>query len=247
MINHSLAISTFFPPYVNPLRLTIFQTSICSLIESGYDGYIFICDDGSSTYDHLDFIYSLHNDKIVVYKQGENRGYSKIKNLGIKLILDQNNEFGFLCDDDLLYKKDWWTYYLDAYEKTGYPHYSFFNHTYGGQHDLGTLFEKNGIDLRLTPLLQGGMLTFSSTLINQVGYYKIFPRKLGHEHTNFTVRIIHKNIIPGFLDLRDSMEYLSHVEESVRISTVPNDYQEQIIENGVFVYTDLDRIEPCIF
>ena len=246
MIKHSLAISTFFPSYVNPLRLDVFKKSICSLIDSGYDGFIFICDDGSSTFDHLDFIYSLNNDKIIVYKQIENRGYSKIKNLGIKLILDQNNEFGFLCDDDLLYNKNWWRYYLDAYEKTGYPHFSFFNHTYNGPYNDSTPFENNGINLRITPLLQGGMLTFSANLIREVGYYKIFPRKLGHEHTNFTVRIIHKKIIPGYLDLRDSLEYLNHVEESVRISTVPNNYLEQILENGAFVYTDLDRIEPCI-
>jgi len=247
MTKHALAISTYFRYGINPERLNIFKKSIYSLLDSGYNGHIYICDDGSNTTEHMDIIDNLDCDNISIYRQPENRGYARIKNLGIKSILESDCEFGFLCDDDLLYTKGWWNYYIDAYEKTGFPHYSFYNHTYYDDGlGIGEIFFHNDVKLRLTPLLQGGMLTFSRSLIEKIGYYKVLPRKLGHEHTNFTLRVMYQGIIPGFLDLADSLEYLNHINESKAVTTVPDDYEEQCRENGKYFNINLDKYEPCI-
>jgi len=244
---YSLAISTYFREGLNPERLNLFKKSIDSLLNSNFDSTIFLCDDGSDTQEHINYIDEINDSRIQVIKKGCNGGYSRIKNLGIQLILNSGCDFGFLCDDDILYQPNWFVHYIDAYNQTRYPHYCFYDHEYNIHiKDPGQTFIHNNIALRRTPMLQGGMLTFSKEMINKIGYIKVFPRKLGHEHTHWTLKAINRGIVPGFIDLNDSINFLGYCDKSGTITTRPEDFEEQANENSKFMYEGYEINEPCL-
>jgi len=95
-------------------------------------------------------------------------------------------------------------------------------------------------------MLQGGLLTFSKDMIEEIGYIKVFPRKLGHEHTHWTLKAIKRGIVNGFIDLADSMKYINYCDRTATITTRPDDFEEQARENEKFMYKGFEINEPCI-
>lgn len=242
-----MAISTYFRYDINPKRFDLFQRSFESLLNTNFNSDIFVIDDGSDTKYHLEYLNLLNDERIVIIEKEKNGGYSKIKNHGIQVILDNGYDFGFLCDDDILYKDNWFQIYLDAFKKTGFPHYCFYDHKYAIHiQDPGTPLLINDCCLRRTPMVQGGVLTFTRQLIEDIGYIKVFPRKLGHEHTHWTYKIINRGKIPGFIDCNNSTDYLSYCDQTATISTRPDDFEEQASENMNYLYKGFEINEPCI-
>ena len=81
-----------------------FKESIISLLNTNFDGPIFLIDDCSNNEEHLNFVKDLDKDKrITIYIKKERAGISKIKNTSIRLLLESDVDILFLADDDVYY------------------------------------------------------------------------------------------------------------------------------------------------
>ena len=251
MTKHAASMSTYFRTGLDPRRLDIFKKSITSLLESGYPSKVNICDDGSDEKHHLEFATNLNDNRIVIHERIENGGYSKIKNLGINAILSDGNDFGFLIDDDVGFKKDWWEQYVRAYEWTKIGHFCFIDYDVNakrvGIRGAGELVYSGGYVVRnISGMYQGGMMTFDRKLIEDIGYFRIFPRKLGHEHSAWTTKMIARQAIPFPADVINSNEFLYYIDADEPISTRPADFWDQANENMRTFNDRMDINEPCI-
>lgn len=235
---HGLAISTFMRNSPNlQERLGIFKHSLLSLYYSEYNGYLCLVDDGSEVDDHLVYANALFGNRINIIKSPENRGIARTKNKCIKAILDAGCDIGFLSDDDIQYFKGFDTAYSRKMESTRIPHFSY----YVNKKDAN--IQMYGIDyIRQTPALNGCFITFTKQLIEDIGYFKIFPNKYGHEHSNFTYRAIHHGKIPYFCDICDSEKYIRLIDASDAIGSIEKNKSE-IAENGSMLLANLDVIE----
>jgi len=236
-IKHAMAISTYLGEKMFD-RCEIIKESITSLLESGYPGIIHVVDDCSKMKDHLNFIGELNEHRVKVYVQEQNGGLSKVKNRGIKQILEGGSDFGFLADDDVHYEKGWWNMYLEAYEKTGIPHFCC------TASNCGHIAVVNGFNIRNVGVHQGSVITFSKKMIDEMGYYKVLPCKLGHEHTQWTNKAVHRKITPFIADTVNSHEFLRYIGNSC--STRPADFYIQASTNLSFICKELDINEKCI-
>lgn len=248
-MKYSIAISTYFTKKIMEKgRLDIFKSSINSLLDSNFEGKIFIVDDGSETYFHLDYLKILNDKRVVIVEKKINSGVSKTKNTGIRLILENNFDYGFLSDDDILYQKNWFVPYLNVMDNTKVKHLSFYDKRWtpdiSGVSKNSVMINYQGYNLELYENVQGGMLTFSKKMIETVGYFKIFPYKIGHEHSNFSYRCIRNGFSPGFADVEDSNKLLSYVDETGKITTREDDFRDKAKINEINLFS-LNK-EPCI-
>lgn len=235
-----IAISTYFTKHlIETNRFISFKTSISSLILSGFIGKIVLVDDGSEIKTHLEWIKSKWPSIIIVERQ-TNGGISKTKNTCIKSLIENNIEFGFLADDDLLYKKpNWWNIYFNAYRQTNIPHFCF---TFYFKHQLETF---NKISLhKYQKWCNGILLTFTPQLIKDIGYFKIFSHKYGNEHINFSNRCIFHGKIPYMCDVVNSKDYLGCINtKSVYTKTYKDNGTKLNYEDA---FKDHHIIEPLI-
>lgn len=247
-MNYSISISTYFTDKILQRgRLEIFKKSINSLLDSGFEGKIFIVDDGSQNKSHLDYINSLKNNNIFLILKNENVGLSRVKNTGIKSILESGSLYGFLADDDILYKPNWFYPYLDVMENTNVKHLAFFNESWTPDIPVNknkTVIKFDKYNFNLYNVVQGGLLTFTKDMIDTIGYYKVLPYKIGHEHSNFSNRAILGGFTPGFLDISDSNNLLSYVDNSGMITTRDEDFREKCSINMNNLFSS--NYEPCI-
>jgi len=236
-IKHSMSVSTYLGVGMHD-RCKVIKKSITSLVESGYPGTIHIIDDGSLMKDHLDFFASLNDDRIKVYVQEQNTGLSRVKNRGIQQILEDGSDFGFLADDDVYYEKGWWNMYLEAYEKTGIPHFCCTTP------NTGHVEVVNGFSIKNVGVHQGAVITFSKKMIEEMGYYKVLPCKLGHEHTQWTNKVVYRKIAPFIADTVNSSDFLRSIDGGC--TTRPGDFMQQAQTNLGFINKELDINEKCI-
>lgn len=235
-----IAISTYFPIQCSSERLSIFRTSIQSLLSSEFPGKIFIVDDGSGVMDHIDILKAedFENRIKIIYKP-ENSGVAKTKNTCIKLLLNNDCQVGFLADDDLKYSTGWQDIYAHSMAETRIPHFSLFV-------DKGEeIVEYNGHRVKKTPHVNGCFLTFTKKLIDSIGYFRILPYKYGHEHSNFTIRSTLFKQIPFFCDVIGSEDYINLIPESVQFKSLL-EIDELGFRNNERIATKEFIVEPFI-
>lgn len=175
-------------------RMKIFNTTMRSLLNSNFDGPIIINDDGSDVYDHLKEYEN--NERITIIKNKNNLGISITKNKGIKALYDLGCDYIFLIDDDVeIIDKDFHLKYINAHEKTNIHHFTpcGFTPSYPAQN-----LTKNDVSLITCRQFGGYLLFLTRTLVDHVGYFKIMTYKYGHEHVEYTKRII--KFHPHFCD-----------------------------------------------
>lgn len=247
-MKYALSIITYFTKEIlDRGRLDLFKKSINSLIKSNFEGPVFLVDDGSSVTNHIDYVRGLNDSRINIVLKDTNGGLSKMFNTGIRLILDEGCDYGFLANDDIVYSKDWFTPYLDAMSKTSIHHLSFFSQSWVSDSPTSTRsqdFTINGCDLVSYNWVQGGLLTFTREMIQNIGYFKIMPYKSGHEHSNFSIRAAHHQYSIGFVDIKDSHKYLRYAEDAGKITTRDSDFREQAKVNENLIGSL--SYEPCI-
>ena len=248
-MKYSIAISTYFTnKIIDNGRLSIFKSSINSLLESNFEGKIFVVDDGSEVYHHLDYLNNLDDDRIVIFNKKINCGLAKTNNTGIRLILENNCDYGFLADDDILYQKNWFTPYLNVMSNTKVKHLAFYDKVWtpdiSGVSKDSSVVNYENYNLELYRNVQGGMLTFSKEMIDQVGYFKILPYKNGHEHSNFSYRCFRYGFSIGFADVENSNKLLSYIDQTGKITTREDDFREKAKVNEINLFS-LNK-EPCI-
>ena len=125
-MNSAVAITTYAPSNVDfyPERL---KHTLDSL-KSTYNGHIIIVDDGSTNLEHIRYL-QLCGCKVIFKKS--NGGIARAKNTCIRVMRDLNVDNGFLVDDDILFCPGWYEAYIEAHEKTGLNHFSWFHRAYG--------------------------------------------------------------------------------------------------------------------
>ena len=195
---YGIAISTFSDQETPIDRLDAIITSLDSAMNEIYlknpEIYIIIiCDTCIPEHKEILDKYPFE----IVYNK-KNMGISYTKNIGIKKILDNGCEYGFLLDDDILIKNNQiFDKYIQAMEKTGFHHFSYII----DKQDERFTESINGIKVVNTTFINGVFLTFSKSLIDEVGYFEILPYQYGHEHTAFTNKCIRKKLTPYFIDI----------------------------------------------
>ena len=237
----AIGISTYLTNETINDRLSIIKKSIDSLVNTNYNGDIYIIDDGSNIKEHLEYIKNINDSRIYIIERKENGGIAKTKNTSIKLILE-NNDIGFLADDDVLYKNGWDALYENAIRDTKFEHFTL----YVEDRKEIPIIKINNTNILKLPHIDGCFLTISKNIINQIGYFKIFPYKFGHEHSNFTIRCKANNLIPHYMDVENSNKYLSLVPESLSNRSLKNIDKTQFNANEKLIWDNIYEKERRI-
>jgi GT2 family glycosyltransferase len=207
-MKYGMAISTYMREKNFPQRFEIFKECITSLLSTTFNGNIFIIDDGSETDKHLIWADEQRNEKIKIFKKTPNGGISKCKNTGIRKLLEHNNDYLFLCDDDMLFNdKIWYHHYIDALQNTNLMHLTFATHI--DARATGSEVMIDNYKFLKTRKVNGCMLILDRKLIDKVGYFRVMPYKYGHEHSNFSIRCAEATGHKGFYDILGSEKWLA--------------------------------------
>ena len=223
-----IAITTYFRKDTNKDRLSIFKTSIESLLSTEYPGNIFLVDDGSEILDHIRLLEAISGgDRIKVISRPHG-GIARAKNTCIKILLADGVDVGYLADDDMFYKDpEWYRVYSEAVVSTGMAHLSFYHNNKPYE-----LVNINGCVLRKTPEVNGSFFTITKALIDKIGYIKILPHDYGHEHSNFSFRADKLYGQGGFFDIVDAKKYIDLIPESLSVKSVSDISEVTLAENA---------------
>jgi hypothetical protein len=230
--NYAIAISTYFGKQ-DEIRFAIFKECIDSLLKTNFYGKIYIVDDGSVYKGHISYVTKLNDDRICIHEKEENSGIAKNKNTGLLLMYnDPNVHIGFLSDDDMIFNdKDWHENYIRAMNNTGIHHFSYALPSISKK--TGKEVEVNGYKVLKTTQVDGCLLVTSRSLIERIGFFRIFPYKYGHEHSNFSIRCM--QLYRGLYDIIDSEGTVALNDKSIECSSIDVN-EDQKIENEKFLH-----------
>jgi glycosyltransferase involved in cell wall biosynthesis len=210
-MTHALAILTYVPTGCDPAVRGRLPLCLDSLKLSGYDGPVYIVDDGSTDADHASFLAALHRDtqRYKVLVRPERGGCSKAKNTCLRALYEHDVDVGFVAEDDTEFHADWWMRYLEVHEQTGIDHLS-----WAWDNDPSGKMKKwrkvvNGCPLVKTSRVNGLLLSFTQEVVDKVGGFRVLPAPWGHEHTNWSNRIIAAGLAPYFADVDRSSELIT--------------------------------------
>lgn len=194
--------------------------ALASLADSGYPGPVSIIDDGSTDSQHLAYLESL-TPAISVIRRPKRGGIARAKNTALRVLQESRVELGFLAEDDIAFSPGWWNAYAEAHEATGIHHFS-----WAWDDDPSGLMRKaecliQGYAVVHTSHVNGMFLTFTPTVLQLVGGFKILPAIWGHEHTHWTRRIVYAGLAPFYADVIDSGRYLG-VNPNAAYSAIPS-------------------------
>lgn len=206
-----IVVTTYSDKTTSINRYQIIDECLSSLLKNKGDCKVFVVIDGDITEEHKKILRK-YRSKFKFVKRVENGGISKSKNTSIKILLDNKIDYGFLCDDDMVFFDTKWSdFYTEAMVKTNIDHFCFFV-------DNNTSEEVNYLDVELLkdnyPRF-GCFMTVTPKLIDRVGYFKVMPYKYGYEHSNFTSRCLNKKLIPFVCDVKGSEKFLNLNEKSL--------------------------------
>lgn len=262
-----IAVSTYTEEKTDPSRYKIIDRSLESLThylkhKRDTNWFVFIVVDGSIPKKHQYIIdkYST-NPYITVYHRKENGGVARTKNTSIRLLMEKEIDYGFLMDDDVLYKDYCFEKYVEAMEKTGLSHMGFCQmpelvHPKAEWKKMGYYETKlgNHAIMRHGGGGVGCLLSFTPNLIKNIGYFKVMPGKYGYEHINFTYRTIQQGHIPFASDIVDSSSYIEHIgfepigyNKFNKSHSITEEYRKaENSKNKNLWKKDLDKYESCI-
>lgn len=218
----ALTILTYVPANSKPGLRRRLPAALASLQKSGYTGPIFVVDDGSTDAQHLAFLTNL-DSRISVVLRKHNGGISRAKNTCLRLLSESDCEIGFIAEDDAEFCSGWFGAYCRAHAATGIHHFSWAwdDDPSGGMKKM--IRDACGFAFVETTLVNGVFLSLTPDVINKVGGFKILPAFWGHEHTNWTRRIIKAGLAPFFADVADSNDYVGLNVHSVDSSIHADD------------------------
>ena len=189
---------------------------ISSWMHTTHVSHLVIVDDGSSSSSHVNYIRKMedkHLLRIFTVLKEVNGGIAKAKNSCIRYFLTNDMySYLFLADHDLVFKQEGWlSAYLNAHFSTNISHFSWWNGNSAKCHAVW-----NNFTLCSSSVTNGALLFLTRDVANAVGGFRVFPGKYGHEHGEFSVRILRAGFAPYFADIVNSHEFISLVSsESV--------------------------------
>ena len=236
-----ISISTYSNLNTPKGRFDVIKRCLESIMEKVWNTnnnvYVSIVSD-TITKEHLEI---LENFPFHLIKNKQNMGIAYVKNIGIKSILDAGCDYGFLLDDDIVIKSgEIFLKYIEAIDKTGIGHFSYFIE----DKSRCEIKSVNNYDILKTPHVNGILLTFTKKSIEKTGFFEIFPYKYGHEHSKFSVKNIHKKVSGFFCDIIEKESMIS-TDRAAVFSTVigTEDFcRDSFHKNSHLIYKDLDKI-----
>lgn len=232
-------VSTFSPPLPNitgTLTYNELENTFRKFISSWADtrhphGHLLIVDDGS-TYQYKQFLsnISASYSDVSLYLRPSNGGVSKAKNSCIRVFVDKGYSYLFLSDHDMFFnRRGWDRLYINTSLATGINHLSYF--LSNGPAYASTY---RGVPIANTPHVNGAFLFVTRKAIDIAGGFRVFPQKYGHEHSEFTLRMLYKKMMPAFFaDVVGSEKYLTL---QTRQSVIGEDSKvPQLAENHAFL------------
>lgn len=206
----------------------------------------------------------------VLINNATNIGVGKSKNIAMQHLLDQECDYIFIIEDDLLIRdKNIFKKYIEASNETGIQHFNYgpgtpfnrvqkiVNYDLHNRHLLDTeskpspkttIQYKNDIKIDLYEHVAGLFSFFTRKILEEVGlndeaFYNAW------EHVDHTYRIIrHKGHPPfwWFADIHDSIKYLSIPSDSIDRSSTAKDKTKwfENIRAGREVYKSKHGVYP---
>lgn len=201
--------------------------AIASLEQTGYAGPVSIVDDGSTCCHHQEYLdFLARSGRYRVIRRRSNGGISRAKNTCLRAIADLQAEVGFLAEDDILFSEGWDRAYLDAMQRSGIQHFSWYT-----PDDGNCPVACNGALVVRTTGLLGLLLTFTREVLDRVGGFAVLPHRYGYEHIQWTARIVRAGLAPFAADIPDSSRF-------VQRSTYPPSLDEADVRAG----TEINRV-----
>ena len=230
-----ISISTYANENTSDARLNIVKKCLDSF--SIINLPIILVNDGSNNAKHVELINS-YNFKVI--NKPINSGIAKSKNSSLKYFEENDFDFMFLIDDDIeILDPRFYEKYIEVYDKTKISHMCF---QVKEDHPKRWIENINGVQIHRARHTNGCMLTVTKKMIKEVGYFKILPYKYGHEHSNYTIRCINAGFAPGFIDIKDSHNYLRLIDATGTNKSAPNSYtEEEFNENLRVAFENLEH------
>lgn len=165
---------------------------------------VFLVDDGSSSEKHLEALDTVcaKYPNIHVERKLTNNGIAAAKNTSIRLIKDAGCDYGFLLDDDVNIHEDhfaeWYVYHM---RQARIQHCGTF--VSGEFKRINThVVDHNGVPLLIYDKHStGAVLAYSNHYIDEIGGFRIFSAKWGHEHIEWMQRGVECGLLPDYCDI----------------------------------------------
>lgn len=246
-----VAISTYANENTDNNRLLLIKKCLDSLLLSNVN--VLIVNDGSTNEKHIKLINSYPMYTII--NKSINGGIAKSKNTAIRFFDENDYDYIFLMDDDMIIlDKDFYSYYIDAIQKTGIHHFCY-KHENNHKETINMVSHSsikkiliNAQTIKISNRTNGCFLTLTKQMIKDIGYFKVLPYKYGHEHSNYTQRAINNGFAPGYVDIIDSEKYigLQHESGNYPSSTYPTEIELKENFNIAFSNVKKEKYITCI-
>lgn len=194
----------------NRIRQNTFQRSLTSLMKSkSNQTQVIVVDDGSPFKDHLAWTLQTF-PSVQIIQRPFNGGLSKCKNTCLRIMKEKHSQegsfFAALADDDIEY--------FPGFEDLYVSGLSIESSSYGPINILSactkSCLSRNTFRVEPQTICNGYFVCFHSSHLETVGYFKVFPKKYGHEHVWWTLRF---QLCVGqrfFFDVASSCLYVKH-------------------------------------
>ncbi len=231
-----IAVSTFSHEKTSAQRYQIIDQSLNSLLASThhFDASSLvrlIVVDGPVPQAH-ERLLERYSGYFSIVRRPINGGAARAKNSAIRILLDEGVTIGFLLDDDVSCQRGWLEQYtafcrsMNVHHVAGFAKQHFFPEGPKWQ-ELNMRYESHG-KWRIIKHrgAHGHLLTFTPELIEKIGYFKVYPGKMGGWHANFTYRAVRAGLggFPWAVDLADGEKYIEHIgQDDSWVWGKPND------------------------
>ena len=184
-----IAVSIYSDEYTPSTRIEASKIFIKSLINKIKDTIIIFVIDKYITDDHYEFLLNTikDNTNIEIYKNINNFGISKTKNICIKLLENKKIDYICLLDDDIEIVDNFTNYIKHIFNHIDIPLLTNYDNRIRNENN-----KINNINFIITKkyMYFGNFICFNSSYFKKLGYFICFPYKYGIEHIEITERYL---------------------------------------------------------
>jgi len=232
--NFGIAVSIYIDNKTPKERIMASYICLNSIAMHFIENKIIIVIDYKINNKLLKFIKKLSNlyKNIEVFKNNENFGIAKTKNICLKL-LEKYDYLDYFCliDDDIEVINNFELYIKNIYEKTQIPLISNFNYELEFKNILN-----NNISFIYTKNYFGNILIIHRNELNKKGYFNKFKYKWGHEHIEISKRYLSNTKFKNI-----AVDFRAYLNNSQIINTI-----NTLHLHSLYVDIDLAKINKCL-
>lgn len=191
---------------------------------------LIIADDGSDCKKVQNYLLKILKYKEIFILNNKRIGVHRQTNNIFKYSNDCEFDFGFKCDDDIIFKnKNWEEEYFSASNDTGFFHLSYYNENWKkGIHnfEFKNLISKVNVDNSF-----GCFWTFNKEIIKNIGFFDSESFGIrGNGHIDFSKRCcrLKYNNDLYFYDLKNSNKYIDMQKREGYINSVSSDIMKKV-------------------